>query len=171
MRKRIEMSDIDKALRRLNIPIAVALAIVAGGAWMLWKGAAEDGTGLFIGGLLIAFFGLIFGIPLSWLLAVERRKSLRMAKTASRGGRTPISMLAANAGVDEQVAREKIVWCMQHGYLDGYVLDGDDVALFELADPDRKKHAATCPNCHASFVYAGDIGQCPYCGDFFERSR
>ena len=84
------MSDIDKALRRLNIPIAVALAIVAGGAWMLWKGAAEDGTGLFIGGLLIAFFGLIFGIPLSWLLAVERRKSLRMAKTASRGGRTPI---------------------------------------------------------------------------------
>lgn len=157
--------DAETALRRLRLVPAAAAAIIIAGIVLLAIGASEDTWGLLITGLIVAFFGIVFGIPLSWLFMSERRAALRIAMMASGPESTPLSVLAESTGAGIDETRGRAAWCIRKGYLDGYVIDGDGIVR---ADPSRREHAATCPNCHASFVFRGDIGQCPYCGEYVE---
>lgn len=161
--------DAEHALKRLMLVPAAVAAIVTAGIVMIIAGVTADSAGAWIAGLVIAFFGAVFGIPLSWLLMSERRAALRIAAIASKSERTPMNVLAETTGAGIDETRGRAAWCIRRGYLDGYVISDDDIVRADRLDPSQREHAATCPNCHASFLFRGDVGQCPYCGEYVEQ--
>ncbi|MCQ2079285.1 MAG: hypothetical protein MJZ38_04435 [archaeon] len=165
------MADAKKELRTVMMSLYVVILIAIIGIALAILGGVKGlgGTWLFcmIGGIMLAFFGLIFGVPLVWLRNAERRKSLRAAVIILNNERTQISVLASSVGCSDAEARNKAVWALNNGYLPGYVISGDEVLLSRLLDPNQMEHSASCPNCGASFKYVGKIGQCPYCGDYY----
>lgn len=165
------MANAKKELRTVNLGLYVMIVIALFGIVLLAKGVSmgiiDGGSAYFFGGLFLTFFGLLFGVPIVWLVTSEKRKSLRIAVLILESERTKIQVLAGSTGISDNAAKSKIVWCIERGYLPGYVIVGDEVLLSRHVNPDLQEHVCECPNCNASFTYVGRIGQCPYCGDYY----
>lgn len=162
------MADAKKALNRLYVPVIIIVLIFVACMGLAAYGIMNDSL-IWIAGLVIGFFVLIMGIPLAWLGTSEKRKNLRIGALVSGRERTTFEIIAGSAGITEEEALQRIKWCLDHGYLDGYVINGSEVCQIRFIDPAERVHAAECPNCGASFTYKGEKGQCPYCGYFIEN--
>ncbi len=162
------MADAERDMKRLwrsYVPPAIVVTV----GISIMASSSDDRYWMLIVGLIAVFYGLVFGMPLAWLRSSAMRRRLGTAVAVHGMDRIPLQMLAESTGSDD--AAGDAIWCIQHGYLDGYIVGGGEVVRAELADPSKAQHAATCPNCHASFTYSGDMGRCPYCGDYYERPR
>ncbi|MCQ2085757.1 MAG: hypothetical protein MJZ21_06400 [archaeon] len=165
------MADAEKALRKLKLPFFIMIVLAIIGVVLIVSGAMHGihgaGVALLVIGVLLTFGSIVFGFPLTLVFSAEKKKTLRIAVIAKKSERTFLSVLAGSVGCSESEAKEKVLWCMSNGYLDGYMIHGNEVCLARLFDPNLQEHAAVCPNCGASFTYIGKIGQCPYCGDYY----
>lgn len=161
------MADAKKELKTLMMPMYLVLALAVVGIILMVYGIMNEIIALIVVGPIMAFVPLVFIVPLVWIRNGERRINLRLAVIALQGERTAFSVLAGSVGCSDAEARERIVWCLNNGYLPGYVISGNEVLLSKLMDPNLQEHAVECPNCGASFTYVGKIGQCPYCGDYY----
>ena len=166
------MADAKKELGKVMMTLYIIIAIFAVCiVWAIYEAAVLGDFIMMIPGLVIGFMTLVFGVPLIWLRNSERRIDLRLAVIALQNERTAFSVLAGSVGCSDAEARERIVWCLNNGYLPGYVISGNEVLLSKLMDPNLQEHAVECPNCGASFTYVGKIGQCPYCGDYYPPQK
>ncbi len=165
------MADARKELKTVMMSLYLIIILIAVGVILFVYGLMNDILGLIIAGPILAFFFAVFGIPLVWLRNSEKRINLRVACIVLESERTAFSVLAGSVGCSDAEARDKVVWCLNNGYLPGYVVSGQEVLLSKLMDPNLQEHAMECPNCGASFTYVGKIGQCPYCGDYYPPKK
>lgn len=165
------MADARKELKTVMMSLYLIIILIAVGVILFVYGLMNDILGLIIAGPILAFFFAVFGIPLIWLRNSEKRVNLRVACIVLESERTAFSVLAGSVGCSDAEARDKVVWCLNNGYLPGYVVSGQEVLLSKLMDPNLQEHAMECPNCGASFTYVGKIGQCPYCGDYYPPKK
>lgn len=163
----IILPDAKEDLKKINRLSYAIAALITVGVLLIVYGASEGITGCWIAGLVIVFVFALYGIPLVWLRNSERRKTLRIAVFIKEHEANTIEMVSGSMGISDDAAWDKVRWLLEHGYLPGYVINGNRIVLSKLIDPEQQEHSAVCPNCGASFRYVGRIGQCPYCGDHY----
>jgi DNA-directed RNA polymerase subunit RPC12/RpoP len=112
--------------------------------------------GFFVAAIYIAYAGVV----------AERRR-LEMEKLAGYLGayrRIKVDALATKLGISEYEAEKRILRCVRHRLLTGYI----DRASDEFFNPSgmEGKMLLNCPNCGGTveeLVLDGDSAKCPYC--------
>ena len=116
-------------------------------------------------GVIFIFSG-IYGCPITWVQWSEKKRYQRLVQLITSRDSTTISTAAGSLGMKDGDALNDIKYCLEHGYLTGYMLRGDKVMLTSLIDPERETHAVKCGYCGATYEFQGRNGRCPYCGNF-----
>ena len=80
-----------------------------------------------------------------------------------------VQSIASQLSKSEKSVRGLLDECFRRGYLEGYIRQGDAIALNEATAPEEKRHAAECKYCGAKFSYQGELAVCPYCGAVNKR--
>jgi hypothetical protein len=118
-----------------------------------------------LGGCFPGF--LVMAILLFYAGMKAERKRLEMEKLAAYLGayrRIKIDALAMKLGISEFEAEKRILRCVRHRLLTGYI----DRASDEFFNPFgmEGKMMLNCPNCGGTveeLVLEGDSAKCPYC--------
>jgi hypothetical protein len=144
-----------------------ALIMVAFGIDMLGSDESQEVAygyaslgGCFPGFLIVAIIFLYAGIK-------AERKRLEMEKLAGYLGayrRIKVDALSKKLGISEYDAEKRILRCVRHRLLTGYI----DRASDEFFNPHgmEGKMMLNCPNCGGTveeLVLDGDSAKCPYC--------
>ena len=164
------MDDLNKSIDRYfrvaviwTILMLLGIPLVIFGALNYSKGA------LYIiclaAGVIFIFTGF-YGCPISWVQWSEKKRYKRIVNLITSRESTTVEILAGSLALKEGDALNDVKYCLEHGYLTGYILRGNKVMLASLIDPDRMSHHAKCGYCGATFEFQGRNGRCPYCGNF-----
>lgn len=158
----------DAAYKWLGILIII-LGLFLLGAGLHFSGSDdvdEKGMGLSFAGACFPGFLVtgIFTIYTGVRLEGKRNELERLAGYLKAYRRIKIDALAKKLGVTEYETERRILRCVRHGLLTGYI----DRASDEFFNPHgmEGKMMVTCPNCGGAveeLVLDGDTARCPYC--------
>ena len=158
----------DATYKWIGVSLGIlAIIMVAFGIDMLGSDVAREvGFGISsLGACAPGFF--IAAIYISFAGIKAERKRLEMEKLASYLGayrRIKIDALATKLGISEYEAEKRILRCVRHRLLTGYI----DRASDEFFNPSgmEGKMLLNCPNCGGTveeLVLDDDSAKCPYC--------
>jgi DNA-directed RNA polymerase subunit RPC12/RpoP len=158
----------DATYKWLGVALFIfALILVAFGIDMLGSDESRENLygywslgACFPGFLIVAILFLYAGVK-------AERKRLEMEKLAGYLGayrRIKIDALSQKLGISEYDAEKRILRCVRHRLLTGYI----DRASDEFFNPRgmEGKMLLNCPNCGGTveeLVLDGDSAKCPYC--------
>ena len=158
----------DATYKWLGVALGLlAIMLLAFGIDMLGSDVSREvGFGIVSLGACVPGF-LIAAIYISWAGVVAERRRLEMQKLASYLGayrRIRVDALATKLGISEYQAEKRILGCVRHRLLTGYI----DRASDEFFNPSgmEGRMLLNCPNCGGTveeLVLDGDSAKCPYC--------
>jgi hypothetical protein len=162
------MNAVEKALKKQLIGGILLSCMFAGGIPMIILGAVYSVLPVMIPGIAFTVAGF-YGAPLVWVNYGNKLRLKRIVYAVEKEHLLTVQSIASQLSKSEKSVRGLLDECFRRGYLEGYIRQGDGIALNEAKAPEEKRHAAECKYCGAKFSYQGELAVCPYCGAVKER--
>lgn len=162
------MNAVEKALKKQLRGGILLSCMFAGGIPMIILGAVYSVLPVMIPGIAFTVAGF-YGAPIVWVNYGNKLGLKRIVYAVEKEHLLTVQSIASQLSKSEKSVRGLLDECFRRGYLEGYIRQGDGIALNEAKAPEEKRHAAECKYCGAKFSYQGELAVCPYCGAVKER--
>lgn len=171
-----------KVLKRRRSILAWALTLsilFPAGILMIIFGFSGGMLFLAIPGVLFVVAGF-YGMPVLWVKFGELSRKADLCRTIDRDGVRSVAILAQMRGVTKKTMLAEIRSLLEKGYLEGYVLTGEErlTPVSELPDMERflaretgRSETVSCPGCSAAIELTHGSAVCPYCGRVIQRRK
>lgn len=145
----------------------IGMPMIILGASKISSNAYID-TPMMIAGIVFTASGF-YGMPIMWITYASKKELRPLAYAVNALSLVSVEKLSLHLGKSEEEVRAKIDVCLNCGYLDGYVREGNGLKRASVTeDTTRQTNTVICPMCLGKIEYKGESVRCPYCGSVYD---
>lgn len=158
------MKKINSASARLLVFAILSACLFVGGIPMIIIGAINGMTVVMIFGIVFTAFDF-YACPILFTGYGGMNNLKKVVRAVEVDRIYDLKNIAVQTGLNEETVKANILKCIEKGYIEGFLFDGEALRFNDNRKAERRKLHTKCPSCGAPIdYYADEAPVCPYCG-------